>query len=65
MLGAVNLPDERAKMIKLQRLGHILISVRDLELSMRRSNAEPMPWPCQRSSVDRPNSKLAVSVTNP
>jgi catechol 2,3-dioxygenase len=30
---AVDLPDERAKMIKLQRLGHVLISVRDLEKS--------------------------------
>ncbi len=27
------LPDERSKMIKLQRLGHVLISVRDLERS--------------------------------
>src|SRR5260370_6142086 len=30
---AVNPPDERSRMIKLQRLGHVLISVRDLEQS--------------------------------
>jgi catechol 2,3-dioxygenase len=30
---AVNFPNERSNMIKLQRLGHVLISVRDLERS--------------------------------
>src|SRR5260370_5378515 len=30
---AVNPPDKRSRMIKLQRLGHVLISVRDLEQS--------------------------------
>jgi len=30
-----------------------------------RSNAAPMPWPCQRSSIDSPNSKLAVFASNP
>ena len=33
MLAAVNIPRERSKMIKLQRLGHVLISVRDLQKS--------------------------------
>ena len=33
LTGRESIPDERSKMIKLQRLGHVLISVRDLEQS--------------------------------